>query len=252
MFVITGGGSGIGRALAIALAARNERVLVIGRRAEALQQTASMAPGITCLAADVADPHGQHAIIQALKNESSIQGLVHNAALIAPLDTLENITLSAWNQLMSVNVNAPLFLTQALLSKLQAGRVLMIGSGAAYFPVQGWAAYCVSKAALAMLTRCWQLEVDSVAFTSVMPGIIDTDMQGLIRNCEQMDTEKKQFFQRLKAEKRLLTPQAVALFLSWLLLDTTQADYVSQEWDIYDGKHHALWLKPPHIISPLD
>jgi benzil reductase ((S)-benzoin forming) len=135
-----------------------------------------------------------------------------------------------------------------MLDKLQGGRVLHIGTGAAHFPVTGWAAYCVSKAALAMLTRCWQLESREIAFASVMPGIIDTDMQAFIRQAKFMDTEKLDFFKELKRKNRLLNPATVAAFLTWLLLDVSYEDFGSQEWDIYDKSHQSSWLVYPHVV----
>ena len=103
-----------------------------------------------------------------------------------------------------------------------------------------------------MLTLCWQLECQEVAFTSVMPGIIDTDMQGLIRQANEMDEDKLAFFKRLKEKHQLLHPDTVASFLCWLLLDVDKMLYVSKEWDIYDEAHHPLWLKHPHSVPQWD
>lgn len=99
-----------------------------------------------------------------------------------------------------------------------------------------------------MLTRCWQLEEKGIAFASVMPGIIDTPMQAVIREADHMEDEKQDFFKTLKTEERLLDPMTVALFLTWLLIDIPKDQYVGQEWDIYDSSHHSAWLKPPHTV----
>ncbi|CEK11362.1 SDR family NAD(P)-dependent oxidoreductase [Legionella hackeliae] len=247
MFVVTGGGSGIGRALARTLAIKGKKVLIIGRREKALAETASFSPLISSLCADVATRKGRDDIATALQTNISIEGLIHNAATIEPIAPIANIDESTWQQAIATNLNAPLFLTQLLLPKLKHGRVLHIGSAVAYFPVMGWAAYCVTKAGLSMLTRCWQLESRQVAFASVMPGIIDTDMQALIRHARFMDEEKRNFFQKLKDEKRLLTTDTVALFLSWLL-NLSKEEFVSREWDIYDKNHHPSWLVAPHKV----
>jgi NAD(P)-dependent dehydrogenase (short-subunit alcohol dehydrogenase family) len=103
-----------------------------------------------------------------------------------------------------------------------------------------------------MLTRCWQLENDAVAFTCVMPGIVDTSMQEKIRASSHMESKKIDFFKQLKEEHHLLLPETVGLFLTWLLLDISKKDYVSQEWDIYDKTHHETWVKPPHVVWPLE
>ncbi|ASQ45296.1 SDR family oxidoreductase [Legionella clemsonensis] len=248
MFVITGGGSGIGRALAQHLATQKKEVLIIGRREKALAKTASFSPLISSLAADVSTKEGREQIASQLQSKKPIDGLIHNAGIIEPITPIADIDESSWRQTLATNLEAPLFLTQLLLPQLKKGRVLNIGSGAAYFPVTGWAAYCVSKAALSMLTRCWQLENHETAFASVMPGIIDTDMQALIRQAQFMDEEKLHFFHTLKAEKRLLTTETVALFLSWLLLKVSRDEFIAREWDIYDKSHHQFWLIPSHEV----
>ncbi len=252
MFVVTGGGSGIGRALAQALAQREQSVLIVGRRKEALLETASFSSRIDFICADVSRTKGREQLFERLRDVPIIQGLVHNAGIVDPILPLSQMQERAWRQVMATNVEAPLFLSLQLNDQLRHGRVLHIGSGAAYFPVQGWSAYCVSKAALSMLTRCWQLESKEIAFASVMPGIIDTPMQAVIRDAAFMDEKKQDFFKQLKQEQRLISADTVALFLSWLLLDIETSLYVSKEWDIYDTEHHGAWLVPPHSVPAIN
>ena len=252
MFVVTGGGRGLGRALAIALAGRCKSVLIIGRHEEDLSSTASCSPLINYLCADVSLPEGRQQIKAYLQPVPAIYGLIHNAGIIDPISAAADIDEASWHACMATNVDAPLFLTQLLTDKLRNGRVLNISSGAAHFPVAGWAAYCVSKAALSMLTRCWQIESTHIAFTSVMPGIADTNMQAQIRAASHMNPEKLDFFKRLKQDNRLLSSSTVAAFLCWLLLDIDRAEYVSKEWDIYDTSHHPAWLIPPNIVPALE
>lgn len=248
MFVITGGGSGIGRALAWSLADRGQSVTVIGRREQALKETVMHSPLIQSFCADVATSQGLDKIAEELARFSSIDALVNNAGTLDPITSIKDITSSNWEQCLKVNLDAALFLPQKLQAQLAHGRVLNIGSGAAYFPVQGMAAYCVSKAGLSMLTRCWQLESDLIAFAHVMPGICDTKMQSMIRDATEMDPEKVSFYQQLKDTHRLITPSTVAAFLTWLLLDIDCEKFASQEWDIYETIHHSAWLRPPHQV----
>lgn len=248
MYLITGGGSGIGRALAQALAKRGEKVLIVGRREKALAETAASSSLIKYHCTDVSTAKGREELVAGLSDTSAIDGLIHNAGIIEPISPVDAIAESDWQHILATNLNAPLFLTQMLLDKLAQGRVLHIGSGAAYFPVAGWSGYCVSKAALSMLTRCWQLEKPKLAMSSVMPGIIDTDMQGLIRDAQFMTEEKRNFFINLHRQGHLLTTATVADFLCWLLLDIESAAYSSQEWDIYDKSHHHRWLRAPNTV----
>lgn len=242
MFVVTGGGTGIGRAIALALASRGQSVMIVGRREEPLQTTAALSDRIDYLIADVALPEGREHILSSLNAQPSLRGLINNAGTIEPILPIASLQLQDWRNTLAVNLEAPLFLTQRLLSKLKQGRVLNIGSGAAYFPVQGWTAYCVSKAALSMLTRSWQLESQDTAFASVMPGITDTDMQAYIRQASFMDPEKLAFFQSLHQSHRLVSAELVGKFAAWMLLDTPAAEFTAREWDIYDQSHHQQWL----------
>lgn len=250
MFVVTGGGSGIGRQLAHALAARGKQVLIIGRRLNRLKETAAPFSNISICCADVAQAEGRQQVVAALAGFEQIEALIHNAGTILPISTIESIELSTWQQCLDTNVGAPLFLTQLLLPKLHHARVLNIGSGAAYFPVKGWAAYCTSKAALSMLTQCWQHEIpyDETAFASVMPGIIDTDMQAVIRQASCMAPDKQAFFQKLHQKHQLVPAQLVAQFLCWLLLEVPVHEFAAKEWDIYDKSHHTAWLGPNDVV----
>jgi benzil reductase ((S)-benzoin forming) len=252
VFLLTGGGSGIGQALAHALATRGKRVMIVGRRKQLLAETAAFSPFINYLCADIATDEGRRQIRSHLQAIRSIEGLIHNAGIIEPISPVATIDESSWQRIMATNLHAPLFLTQLLLDKLSEGRVLHLGSGAAYFPVKGWAGYCVSKAALAMLTRCWQLESQSTAFGSVQPGVVDTQMQSLVRKAEFMDKKGRQFYSRLQQEGRLIAPATVALFLCWLLLDVGKEPYCAKEWDIYDRSHHQFWLVAPHRVPDLE
>jgi benzil reductase ((S)-benzoin forming) len=252
VIVITGGGSGIGKALAFSLVKREQSVLIVGRREQLLQETATFSPQIQYLCADVATFEGLQAIKNHLNELEHVSALVNNAGTLHPLKLMRDISPKEWGYALNTNLNAALFLPQMLYNKLFNGRVLNISSGAAYFAIKGWSAYCVSKAALSMLTQCWQLESDSIAFASVKPGIIDTQMQTIARSSENPDLEQLNFYQRLKQENRLVSPETIAEFLTWLLLDVDQNTYTSEEWDIYDTKHHQAWLKPPQQVLHWD
>ena len=243
MFEITGASRGIGKALALHLAALNHVVLIIGRDKKTLEAVANNTANIQTCVADVASAKGREIILKHLEKYDHISALVHNAGTIDPIAPMQSLSPDAWQNIMNINLNAPFFLTQALYPKLQQqARVLHISSGAAHFPVQGWAPYCVSKAGVSMLTRAWQLECPDMPTASVMPGIVKTDMQAHIRAAEHQDPDKHQFFQDLYDSNQLITPDTVAHFLAWLLLSIDKTRYVSHEWDIYETSHHVEWL----------
>lgn len=252
MFVVTGGGRGIGRSLAQALSARRQSVLIVGRNLADLLETARFSPLIQLVCADVTTHEGRGLVQTALQAIPQLTGLIHNAGVLTPIVPITQMDEASWRHVMATNVDAPLFLSQLLHDQLKVGRVLHIGSGAAHFPVSGWVAYCVSKAALSMLTRCWQLECPEMAVASVMPGIVDTAMQAEIRESSHMEKGKLDFFKRLYSSHQLVSAETVAAFLCWLLLDCDKATYTSKEWDIYDPSHHASWLVPPFLVPSLE
>jgi NAD(P)-dependent dehydrogenase (short-subunit alcohol dehydrogenase family) len=248
VFIITGGGSGLGKALALALAGRDKPVLIVGRREQLLQETASLSPYIDYLCADIATEEGLNLLVHHAASAPQISALINNAGTLKPIMPMQDISPQDWQQALNTNLNAALFLPQKLAHQLSNGRVLNISSGAAYFAIKGWAAYCVTKAALSMLTKCWQLESEDIAFASVMPGIADTDMQAMAREGVNMDGEHADFYKQLKLKNKLVSPDTVAQFLVWLLLDIDKEHYQSREWDIYDTSHHQQWLRAPHQV----
>lgn len=259
MILITGGGSGIGRALARDLANQGETVLIIGRRVEALQETKDGFANIDYLVSDVRQLDATLALLRGyFAKARPLKAIVHNAGTIEPIASWMTVEQQAWRDAFATQVHAPLFISQALRTYCASkAKILHIGTGAAHFPIQGWAAYCSSKAALYRLTQIMQLEtpVETLAISSVMPGIIDTDMQALIRAVKlqhpmPMEQTKLDFFENLHREGRLLQAETVAAFLRYLL-QLPNAVFAEREWDIYDETHHAAWLKPPHKVPAI-
>jgi NAD(P)-dependent dehydrogenase (short-subunit alcohol dehydrogenase family) len=239
--IITGGGTGLGRAIALGLAQRGYPLLIVGRRSGPLLETAQLAAA-SCevVVADIATTAGRAAVADAV-GARQVAMLVHNAAVLTPVGPLATLAEDEWRQAMQVNVDAPLFLTQALLPRLAGGRVLHISSGAARNPLAGWGAYCVSKAALFMLYQMLNAEHDDFAVASVRPGVVDTPMQELIRGQDPADFPAVERFRRLQQEGQLRSPEEVADFICWVLTETSTEAYIEREWDISDASQTAQW-----------
>ena len=251
MFVITGGSSGIGKALAKNLASKNQSVLILGRNKKELTQISSSSPHIQMLQTDLTSPEGQLAVIRHLKNQKHIKGLIHCAGIIEPVLPLHILDEAGWRAILEINLTVPFLLTQCLHKKLIGGRVIYISSHLAYTPSRALSPYCISKLALSSLTRCWQLEYPKITSTSVLPGIVDTPMQARVTDSEHTDPKQRQMLHRLKENNQLISPETVASFLTWLLLDVDKKRFSSQEWNIYDTSHHQAWLSKPHHVPPL-
>ncbi len=234
--VITGAGSGIGRALTRELSLRHKmEVLAIGRQPDKLRETqAADKTYIRILAADVSTVSGREKISAALKNTESLRFLVHNAAVLEPVVPLSEMTVEQWRMHQSINVEGPLFLTQRLLPKLKGGRILHISSGAAHNSYAGWGAYCTSKAALHMLYLVLkeELKAKGVAVGSVRPGVVDTPMQDQVRQTDETVFPDLDKFIRLKENNQLFRANDVAAFLAHLLLNIPAETFSEKEWDM--------------------
>lgn len=235
--VITGAGSGIGRALAIELATRREfNVVAVGRRLRALQETQIHYPErIKIVQADVSEPEGRKKIDEAVGNYRKIRLLVHNAAVLEPVARLAEIGLEEWRRHQAINLEGPLFLSQLLLPKMGQTRILLISSGAAHHAYAGWGAYCTSKAALNMLGQVMNKEWTErgIITAAVRPGVVNTNMQDSLRTADAGIFPALPKFLKLRDENKLIPPGITAKFLAEILLNTSDEEFTFREWDIY-------------------
>lgn len=246
--LITGGSSGIGLALTESLVSAGWRVYIVGRNKQKLDAVQQRFPEqVFPIQADLEDLDAAQTIAQHI-DAPRLDALVHNAAIIDPMSSIKTVDPIAFERAQRINVTACLALTQSLLSKLDGGRVLFISSGAALFALHDWAAYCVSKAALRMLKMCFQQEVESIAFSDVKPGIVETDMTAHVTDAGGAGSEH---FSALRARGGMVKPPVVAQFLNWLLTTVDGEQYQNTEWDIYNTAHHAAWLQSGEV-PPLD
>ncbi|GAA3579244.1 SDR family oxidoreductase [Nonomuraea rosea] len=172
--IVTGAGSGIGRAAALAFARAGAHVLGVGRRPDALQQTADQHPGIAVLAADLTAADAPQAVIDAAAGRwGRLDVLVNNAGVTAVMP-LADTDATRVNDLLALNVTAPSLLAQAALPYLRAhrGTIVNVSSTYGHRPLPGAAHYAASKAAIEQLTRSWALELaaDGIRVNAVAPG----------------------------------------------------------------------------------
>lgn len=161
--IITGGGSGIGRAAALGFAAQGANVLITGRREAPLAEVAAAHSNITCFVADVGQPDdASRTIAQAVSLWGRLDVLVNNAGAGAILPLAE-ATADQIASIFSVNVVGPSLLAAAARPHLaqSKGAIINISSTFGHKATANLSHYAASKAALEHLTRCWALELAS-------------------------------------------------------------------------------------------
>ncbi|MEV3869811.1 SDR family oxidoreductase [Streptomyces sp. NPDC049906] len=184
--LVTGAGTGIGRATARAFASEGARVIALGRRAEPLAETAAGHGDITPLTADITDRDAPERIVRAVRDaHGRLDVLVNNAGIVhgGPLGTL---TQEAVTTQLATNLVAPVLLTQAALPLLEAagGVIVNVSTSVGQRAWPGNSVYAASKTALELLTRSWAVELAprGIRAVAVAPGAIDTPIgehQGL-------------------------------------------------------------------------
>ena len=212
--LITGGGRGIGRAIAQTFAKHGARVAVAARTREQVETVAGETGGIA-LVCDVSSPESVKEIFADIKPDI----LVNNAG-IAESATLTNTTDELWHRHLAINLSGTFYCTRAALPSMlekRWGRIINIASIAAKTGAPYIAAYAASKHGVLGLTRVVALEVATTGVTcnAICPGYVDTDM--VSRGVEQITAktgrsaeEALEILKRMSPQNRLVTAEEVA------------------------------------------
>lgn len=186
--VITGASRGIGADAARVFAAAGANLALLARSADSLAALAEEIGGNTlAFACDVSQPAAVAAALQKAHEEfGSLDILINNAGVIDPIARIEDSDPEAWGQLMDINIKGVFNGIHAALPLMKSGNggtIINIGSGAAYNALEGWSAYCTSKAGVLMLTRALHLEEgdNGIRVLSLSPGTVATDLQRKIK-----------------------------------------------------------------------
>lgn len=181
--LITGGGSGIGRALAEAFHAKGNEVIIAGRRKEVLDETVAANPGMRSAILDI-ESAGSIASFatQLTRDFPRLNGVIHNAGIMRPEDIKQGAVADA-EAIVTTNLLGPIRLTAALLPHLlaqPAATLMTVSSGLAFMPMAITPTYCATKAAIHSYTESlrYQLKDTNVQVIELIPPYVQTSLMG--------------------------------------------------------------------------
>ena len=238
--IVTGGGRGLGRAVAETLASLGAAVVVASRNAPELDEVVLgiKRKGGRALAqtADIADERQVQELVLATERwVGPASVLVNNAGMVDPMVSLARSNAALWLRNIAINVGGTYLATRAVLPGMLdrgQGRIVNISSGAATRPSAGWTAYSASKAAVVQLTRSLALELEhsGVTVCAFNPGYMDTEMQERIRRTPTADFPRSDEYRAAQREGKLKDPAVPARAIAYLAMPSTHRNGAVLEW----------------------
>ncbi|MEB2786442.1 SDR family NAD(P)-dependent oxidoreductase [Algoriphagus persicinus] len=238
LLILTGHSKGLGRAILDIFLEKDEYdIIAISRTKLELNH-----PRLNEISIDF----GELEVLENQLSELFPQGefteiiLINNAGWIGEIKPVGSLQVKEMRTHVNINLLSPMYMTNAFVSAYKNSKarkiICNISSGAASKPVEGWAEYCSTKAAIAMFTMVAAKEnTDSLfRFFSVAPGIIDTQMQEEIRQADGLDFPQIERFKSYKDSGDLSTPEAVAAKICYLLENENEFQEVIQDVRDFD------------------
>ncbi len=254
VFVVTGGGDGIGRALALALLSRGARVAAVDISADGLDETAKLADAgnrLATLRADVTDRRAVRGLPElVLAAHGSIDGLINNAGIIQPFVRVNDLDYDTIDRVISVNLYGQIHMVKEFLPHLlerPEAQIANVSSMGGFIPVPGQSVYGASKAAVKLLTEGLYAELleTNVRVSVIMPGAVltnITDNSGVA--APEMAPEDVE-----KAASRAVTPQRAAEIILAGIEDNRLHIYVGRDSRTMNLANRLAPRRSTHLIA---
>ena len=245
--LVTGGGRGIGRAVALAFAEPGHVVAIAARTRAQLEDTAAAigkrGAQPVVLAVDITDERAVADGFDKLRAVSSRLDVLVNNAGIGGGQPIHKTDTDAWRRILDTNVWGTFLVTRQAVPLLgDGGRVINVSSVLGRFGVPGYTAYCASKHAVIGFTRALALELvkRGITVNAICPGWVDTDMaaQGMRAGANAMGLTFEEYRARALGEvpiKRIIQPEEVADLVKFLASPQASA-ITGQTYNICGGQ----------------
>lgn len=191
IILVSGAGSGIGRAAALTYAKHGATVILLGRNVEKLEKVydeieaaGGIQPAITPFDLETADDNRYQELVNSIFDEfGRLDGLLNNASILGMLTPVQSYPTATWNKVIQTNLNAQFAMSKyclPLLQEAEAASIVFTSSGAGRKAYAYWGAYSVSKAAVEALSQVLFLELENtskIRVNTINPGATATKMR---------------------------------------------------------------------------
>jgi|ERR1711998_37398 len=260
LFVVTGGGSGIGQAITLRLLTRGLNVLIMGPFANQLEETTALVDKmklkgtLMTVKGDIRSPEGRKGVYEAIeKSQKTLRVIIHNAGVNTPCKNMMDLKEAEWNRAMDINANGPLWLTKDLLplfgkEDTEKNRVLFLTTIAKTCKgLPSYGPYCVSKLMAYGIAQMFREELPKgktpVYCSTLIPGEVNTEMQRItaFSHSSNFPDHLVKHWRMLHETNQLLPTAVPGAFAEYVTVDTPAKEFQNTDWFVYDKYHHAKW-----------